>query len=290
MRRIGVLLSLVFVMVFMTTSLAFAALELESSYPEDGGTDYQSMNFAVKLYFNEDVRAEGNSDAVHMYDSSNNKVDCRLVYSNKEEGLALVVVNGDLKQNTEYKLVVDDTFQSASGELLGVPKEISFKTRDASKDATVNMVMMGGMMLAVIVLTTRTMKKDKDKDKAAKDKKEDNKVNPYKVAKEKGKSVEEVVAKDQKAKDKAAIAAAKEKALREKEIAKILKEESKGVKYIRSDWKRVKAPRPISAGGSTYKSGTKAKAEAEAKLAAAKKAAGTTNPKKGKSKAKKKSK
>ncbi len=288
MRRIGVLLSLVFVMVFMTTSLAFATLELESSYPEDGGTDYQSMNFAVKLYFNEDVRAEGNSDAVHMYDSDKNKVDCRLVYSNKEEGLALVVVNGDLKQNAEYKLVVDDTFQSASGELLGVPKEISFKTRDASKDATINMVMMGGMMLAVIVLTTRTMKKDKEK--AVKEKKEDNKVNPYKVAKEKGTSVEEVVAKDQKAKDKAAIAAAKEKALKEKEIAKILKEESKGVKYIRSDWKKVKVPRPISAGGSTYKSGTKAKAEAEAKLAAAKKAAGTTNPKKGKSKAKKKSK
>lgn len=288
MRKIGVLLSLISIMILMTTSLSFGALELESSYPEDGGEDYQSMNFAVKLYFNQDVKAEENLDAVHMYDSKNRIVSSRLVYSNKETGLALVVVDGDLKENSEYKLIVDDTFQSASGELLGVDKEINFKTRDMSKDATVNMVLMGGMMVAVIVLTTRTMKKDKNKPE--KDKKEENKVNPYKVAKEKGKSVEEIVAQDLKAKEKAALAAAKEKALKEKEIAKILGEERKGVKTIKSDWKKVKAPRPVSAGGSTYKSGTKKKAEAEAKSMAEKKAAGTTNPKKGKSKAKNKNK
>lgn len=288
MKKIGVLLSLISILVLMTTSLSFGALELESSYPEDGGEDYQSMNFAVKLYFNEDIKAETNSDAVHMYDNKNQKVNSRLVYSNKEPGLALVVVEGDLKQNTEYKLVIDDTFESASGELLGVDKEINFKTRDMSKDATVNMAMMGGMMVAVIVLTTRTMKKDKNKPE--KEKKEENKVNPYKVAKEKGKSVKEIVEQDQKAKEKAALAAAKEQAFKEKEIAKILAEERKGTKTVKSDWKKVKAPRPVSAGGSGYKSGTKKKAEAEAKAIAEKKAAGTTNPKKGKSKAKNKSK
>ncbi len=288
MRKIGVLLSLVSILVLLTTSLSFGALELEASYPEDGGTDYQSMNFAVKLYFNQDVKAEENTDAVQMYDSQNKKVASRLAYSNKEPGLALVIVEGDLKENSEYRLVVDGEFQSASGEILGVDKEISFKTRDMSKDATINMIMMGAMMVAIIVLTTRTMKKDQQK--AAKEKKEESKVNPYKVAKEKGKSVEEIVAADQKAKEKAALAAAKEKALKEKEIAKILQEEQKGVKTVRSDWKRVKSPRPVSAGGSIYKSGTKAKAEEEAKAAAAKKAAGTTNPKKGKSKVKKKSK
>lgn len=64
---------------------------------------------------------------------------------------------------------------------------------------TVNMVLMGVMMAAVVVLSTRTMKKSKDNDgKDSKDKRDEKKVNPYKVAKEKGKSVEEVVAKDQK--------------------------------------------------------------------------------------------
>lgn len=290
MRRIGAVISLIIVLVLSCTTLAFGALELERSYPEDGGSDYQAMNFAVKLYFNQNVAVKENAESVHFYDADNKKVDFTVVFSEKEEGLALVAANGDLQQNMEYRLVVDDTFQSLSGEFLEDDIHIKFSTRDSSKDMTVNMVLMGVMMAAVVVLSTRTMKKSKDGDgKDGKDKKDDKKVNPYKVAKEKGKSVEEIVAKDQRAKEKSQQAAQKAKEQKDKDIAKILEE--KGMtreEALDPNHKKVKAPRPIKEGGSDYKSGTKAKEEAKKKEAAKKRAATTTNPKQGKGKTKKK--
>lgn len=290
MRRIGAVISLIIVLVLSCTTLAFGALELERSYPEDGGSDYQAMNFAVKLYFNQNVAVKENAESVHFYDSDNKKIDFTVVFSEKEEGLALVAAEGDLQQNMEYRLVVDDTFQSLSGELLEEDVHIKFSTRDSSKDMTVNMVLMGVMMLAVVVLSTRTMKKSKDGDgKDGKDKKDDKKVNPYKVAKEKGKSVEEIVAKNQRAKEKSQQAAQKAKEQKDKDIAKILEE--KGMTREEAydpNLKKVKAPRPIKEAGSDYKSGTKAKEEAKKKEAAKKRAATTTNPKQGKGKAKKK--
>lgn len=292
MRRIGVVISLIIVLVLVSTTLAFGALELESSFPEDGGSDYQAVNFAVKLYFNEDVAVAENENSVHFYDANNKKIDFTIAFSEKEEGLALVAATGDLEQNMSYRVVVDDTFQSVSGELLDKDEFINFSTRDASKDMTVNMVLMGVMMAAVVVISTRSTKKSKDKNvKGSKDKSNDKKVNPYKVAKEKGKSVEEVVAKDQKAKEKSQQLSQKEKEKKEKEIAKILEEKGKRNK-VESDpnHKKVKAPRPIKDGGSDYKSGTKARQEAAEKEALKKKTSGTTNPKQVKGKTKKKKK
>ena len=67
-------------------------------------------------------------------------------------------------------------------------------------------------------------------------------VNPYKVAKKTGKSVEDIVAKDQKKKEKSASALArKERHKRENKVE------------ISSNNMRVSAPRPISEAGSTYK-------------------------------------
>lgn len=289
MRRIGLVISLIIVLLVSCTTMAFGALELESSFPEDGGSDYQAMNFAVKLYFNQDVAIEENADSVHFYDSENNKVDFTIVFSEKEEGLALVAAQGDLEQNMGYRVVVDDTFQSVSGEFLEDDLSINFSTRDTSKDMTVNMVLMGLMMAAVVVISTRSTKKSKEKD--VKGKGDDKKVNPYKVAKEKGKSVEEVVAKDQRAKEKAAIAAQKDKEQKEKDIAKILEKKGHADSSLEDpNHKKVKSRRPINAAGSDYKSGTKARQEAAEKEAAKRKTAGTTNPKQGKGKSKSKKK
>jgi methionine-rich copper-binding protein CopC len=287
MKRRGFLVILIAVLLMSTTSMAFGALVLEESFPEDGGTDYQAINFAVKLYFNQDVNVEDNVKAIRFTDSENNKVDFTIAYSPKEEGLALVAVQGDLKENTQYQLVVDESFQSVSGEFLEEPIRLHFSTRDTSKDMTVNMVLMGAMMVAVLFLSTKAMKNKDEKGK--KPKKEEDKVNPYKVAKEKGKSVEEVVAKDKKAKERAAVAEAKARAQKEKEIARILEERAAKEKFYEDgNRKRVKQPRPIREAGSEYKSGTKARAEKEARAEEQRKKSGTTNPKKGTSKAKKK--
>jgi hypothetical protein len=58
--------------------------------------------------------------------------------------------------------------------------------------------------------------------------------------------------------------------------------------YESGNRKRVKRPRPVRDAGSTYKSGTKDRAEAEARKEEQRKKTGTTNPKKGKTKANKK--
>ena len=287
MRRIGAVISLIVVLIMSSTTLAFGALELENSFPEDGGSGYQAMNFAVKLYFNQDVAVKENRDAIHFYDADNKKVDFTIAFSEKEEGLALIAAKGDLQQDMKYRVVVDDTFQSASGEFLEKSLQIKFATRDTSKDMTLNMVLMGIMMVAVVILSTKTMKKPKDGEgKDGKDKKAANKkVNPYKVAKEKGKSVEQVVAKDQKSKEKAQQALKKAKDQKEKDIAEILEAKGKHAKVkYNPNHKKVTAPRPIKDGGSEYISGTKAKKAAAEKEAAKKRASGTTNPKQGKGK------
>ena len=81
MRRIGAVISLIIVLVLSCTTLAFGALELERSYPEDGGSDYQAMNFAVKLYFNQNVAVNENAESVHFYDADNKKIDFTVVFS-----------------------------------------------------------------------------------------------------------------------------------------------------------------------------------------------------------------
>ena len=99
-------------------------------------------------------------------------------------------------------------------------------------------------MAGMIFYTTRATKKAMEKENQAKGKSET--VNPYKEAKRTGKSVEEIVAKDQQRKAKEAAAREKQRA-REAEIEATLEEEPV------SSNKRVSGPKPISAAGSTYK-------------------------------------
>lgn len=287
MKRILILISMLMVLLMATTQMAFGTLVLEKSSPKDGGDNYQAVNFAVKLYFNQDVNLEKNKNAIHFYDEENKAVDFTLAFSTKETGLALVAVNGDLLQNAKYRVVVDETFESVTGELLKAPITIHFATRDTSKDMTVNMVLMGGMMAVVMVLSTRSLKKKDEEGK--KTKKTDDKVNPYKVAKEKGKSVEEVVAKDAKAKERARVQKEKQEAEKEKAKAEILKSKGRGsVDLVDPNKKKVRERKPITLAGSTYKSGKKAIFEAELKKEEARRKAGTTNPKKKRTTGKKK--
>jgi hypothetical protein len=119
---------------------------------------------------------------------------------------------------------------------------------------TVSMVMMGVMVVGMVYFTSRTAKKEAEKAKVEKE----EAVNPYKLAKETGKSVEEIVALEQKKKEKKAQKDAKKQ--RQKEENKV---------EISKDNKRVSKRRPISEGGSEYKTG---RAAIAARKAAAEKA------------------
>ena len=185
----------------------------------------------------------------------------------------------EVQQEMTYTLHIDENLVSASGDTLSdkalAESDISFTTVNQSKTNTVNMLMMVAMIVVMIFFTMRGNKKE-----AEKNPKKEEKVNPYKEAKRTGKSVEEIVAKDEKAKAKKAAKEAKiaeeEAKEREKEEARIAEEEAR---IAAAGRKRGSRPRPISEGGSTYVTGRKALAEQKAKEEAAKRAAGTTNPK-----------
>lgn len=271
MKRIGAILCLSLLLVLMTTSFSFATgLELTDTYPRDGGKGMQLVNTGVKLYFNEPMKSakaiKADEDCFKFTDQDGKVQKIKVVYSNKEPNQILVLINQTLEQKTTYKLTISKDLMSQSGNTLGKEQTISFTTRDTSMDTKVNMGMMAVMMIGMVWFTSRSAKSHVKKELLAEGK--EDIVNPYKVAKETGKSVEEIVAKDQKEKEK-------HKKKREKMLAKHEEDRAEAQAPDNGNM-RVKAPRKISEGGSTYVTGRKAKAEAEARKRAA---AGTTNPK-----------
>jgi len=290
MKRLGAIISLTLLIVMLTTSFAFAStLDLVKSYPENGDGGFQIVNTGVKLYFNEPIlnkkNEEVNNEAIKILNSKGKEMSIKTYYSTKETGLVLVLMEGTLETNTEYTIKVSEDFISAKGDPLSKPIKLTFKTRDTSKDTTVNMVMMGMMLVGVLFISSRNMKKQaaKKQEEYAKE----QKVNPYKVSKETGKSVQEVVQKNAKDKEKKARQDAKDKPNNRKSGSGEEKSQAidKGPNYY-----KVKSAKPISLAGSSYKTGRKAKAEEAAAKEAAAKKAGTTRPKNQSGKAKNKKK
>ncbi|MDD4564624.1 MAG: hypothetical protein PHE79_04005 [Eubacteriales bacterium] len=286
MKRAGIVLSLSILMTLMSFSICFASgLQLVDSYPKNGSNDSTLENVVVKLYFNEDVSAEevqkDNKEAFKFTNGKGKELPLRILYPKNNDEI-WVLVNQSLESDSDYKLVISGDLKVPNGDTLGEDQTVDFTTRNTGTDTTVNMVLMGIMMTGMIVFTSistkRALKKEEEK------KAEEKKINPYKVAKETGKSVEDVVAKTEKDKERARVRAER----KNRRMASKDDKSDEGSGDV-NDNKRVKGPRSISVTGSTYITGRKAEAEKERARAAAKAAAGTTRPKgaTGKSKNKK---
>ncbi len=279
MKRAGIILSLSILMILTSFSFCFASgLELLKSYPEDGSDNSRPENFAVKLFFNEDVSAKEvqkqNEAAFRFTTDKGKELPIRVLYNDKKPKEMLVLVDQTLESNTSYQLHISSDLQLVNGDTLGEDKTINLKTRNLNTDNTVNMALMGVMMVGMIFFTSISTKRQLKKQEEEEAAKGEAKVNPYKVAKETGKSVEDIVAKTEKEKAKARAQAEKKNKnkAQQQDKSTVEKDEAR-------DTKRVTGPRPISAAGSTYITGRKAKAEKEREKAAAKAAAGTTRPK-----------
>lgn len=279
MKKLGVILSLSILMTLLSFSMCFASgLELLDSYPQNGSNESRPENFLVKLYFNEDVSAtevqKDNEKAFKFTDPKGETLPIKVLYDSKKPKEIWVMVNETLQQDSSYKLYISGDLKVANGDTLGKDTTLKMKTRSTSTDNNVNMAMMGVMMVGMIFFTSlstkRTLKKQEEEAKAD----DSVKVNPYKLAKETGKSVEDIVAKTEKEKEKAKEKAEKKNKGKSDNRSKI-DEETESAK----DTKRVTGARPISVTGSTYITGRKEKAEKEREKAAAKAAAGTTRPK-----------
>ena len=303
MRRLGVTCAILMLALLFQTAASFAAgtLQIMKTHPQDGATGIYPLNFAIKVSFDRDV-----SSAKGMYVNNNSFVVTgpadpetnrpevimpTVLYDPKNPEMVLVVINQDLEANTEYKLTISGDFTTAQGNVLGDDYIIRFTTRDMSRDMQTSMIMMMVFLVIIMIITTKQAKRKAQKEAEEKDKK--RKVNPYKVSKETGKSVTEIVEKDEKQKRKKAAEEAKLKVKEPEYDDEYEYEDEYDEYYEENDNHRVAGPRRISM-FSKYKSGKKAKAEAAKKkaeaAAKAKAAAGTTNPKNqsGKSKNKKK--
>ncbi|MDO4546439.1 MAG: Ig-like domain-containing protein [Bacillota bacterium] len=257
MKRIGAILCLSMMLIFMSASVCFAGqgdLAIKDQYPKDGATGTAVENASIKIWFNQDVRPKSkdirkaNKSEIKLVDEKGKAVPIYVAYSPDEEGLMMVLSSNDAKieGDTEYTLTIGAGFQASNGDTLAKGDKVSFTTLNQSQATTVNMVMMGVMMVGMIFFSSRSMKKQQEKERAEKGKRDT--VNPYKEAKRTGKSVEEIVERDQKAKEKEAAAAAKRKAKQQGKSGNSGKDKEQA-----ADKKRVAGPRPISAAGGTYK-------------------------------------
>ncbi len=273
MKRTGAILCLVMVMLMMTSTLCFGTeggLKINEQYPADGATGTTIDNAGVKIWFNQDVEPKNdeirkiNSDAVKLVNEEGKELPTRVVYSPDEEGVMMVLVDTkkQLEGDMEYTMTIDETFQATSGDTLVGGDKVTFKTINQKRTMTVNMVLMFVMMGGMMIFATKSTQHDKKKEKEAKGKHDT--VNPYKEAKRTGKSVEEIVAKDQKNKEREAAAKAKRDAKYAKEKEEARREEMNIC--------RVAGPRPISAAGGKYR-----KPKKETKVVKSNK--GTTRPK-----------
>lgn len=272
MKRIGALVCLMVMIVSVLAPASFAANEtnsqkagfaIENSIPHNKDTGVSVENLSVKIYFNQDVIPannkieKANAKQFKLTDKNGKKVPIKVYYSDKEEGLLMVVSDVRSKEakknstgiegNMNYTLTIGKNLQAADGSKLGQQETIKFKTLDQQKSTRVYIILMAVMIVGMIVFTTRSAKKAAEKEEQ--DSGKSKTVNPYKEAKRTGKSVEEIVAKDQQRKVKEAEAYARKRA-KEAEIMASLEEDD--AEEISSN-KRVSGPRPISASGSTYK-------------------------------------
>ena len=296
MKRISAILSVCLLVIMLSAVSGFAGnLQVDLSNPKDGDTGMAKDNLGVKLYFNQDMYSKkynkANEKCFSITDEKGKEIPIIVVFNSKKgyENQVLVLEDTNSKYKVEqemtYTLHIDEKLVSATGDTLSdkalTESDISFTTVNQSKTNMINMLMMVAMIVVMIFFTIRGSKKE-----AEKNPKKEEKVNPYKEAKRTGKSVEEIVAKDEKAKAKRAAKEAKiaeeEAREREAEEARAAEEEAR---LAAAGRKRVSRPRPISEGGSAYVTGRKALAEKKAAEEEARRAAGTTNPKhKGKKK------
>jgi hypothetical protein len=278
---------------FLATAPCFAeGLKLVNNYPEEGSKASPPTNLGIKLFFDNNVTAlalrERNEACFKLWDDEGKSVPLEILYTETDPNYILAIAEPEdtklgLGSDREYRFEIAQELEALDGSTLDAPEFITFRTRNTDRDMGVNMALMGVMVVGMLAFSMISMRRQVKKKAASEGK--DQKVNPYRVAKETGKSVSEVVAQEEKKKKKDA---KKKSASASKDAAGKPTEESASESAAGPRVKRVKGPRPIAAAGSSYKTGRKAAAEEKARREAARLAKGTTKPKNKSTKGKKK--
>jgi len=253
MKRRYLVALLTAIMVMASTAVSWAASDftLVSSYPEDGQKNTSMENVGVKLTFsnpvNSDTAKATDESLIKMYDEDGGEVPIKVLFSDNDDGLVLAVADSNdedftVKNNADYKLVIDADFVDNDGNTLGTEQTITFKTYNQKVNNIVNMVMMFVMFGGIMVISMRqNMKKEEDEPK--KEEPKEVAFNPYKEAKRTGKSVEEIVAAHEKEEAKAAKRKARKK---KKEEETVNEKKIENCAELLTNVYHVHAPAPIS--------------------------------------------
>ena len=310
-RSTGIVFMVAAAMLILTFAFAAPAsaadgtLNFIKSTPSSGDSNVPIENVGVKLFFDSNVTDysvwAANSTAFKLTDPDGNPVDYNAYPGQKagEEGYILVIAKpipvkegypGQLIQSAIYTLTISSDLMAVSGARLGEDVKISFETMDMAANSRLSMIVMVLMMVGAIVLmfftNYRKMRAEAEAAALAK-------ANPYRIAKDKNISIDEAKELIEKAKEKnqkqLEKTGGKAPVIEEKKSATPRLDSKKKAKKTH----KVKGPRPVSEGGSSFKTGRKGlkarKARAEAAQQAAQKSrkgsgSGSKRNKKGKGK------
>jgi len=262
MKRAGaiLLLTLMISMLFGLTAFGAEDFKVVSTTPKNGDEGMSMENMGVKVTFSQPVYNEENekfnSALCSLTDESGETLDCRVIFNEKkpEEVLILAVTETtkrgqvtNIKGDTKYTMTIQPGFLSADGQELPQQFSVTFKTLNPKTTTTVSIGMMA-LMMGAMVFAMRKGANQTEEDKTDKLRREANeKINPYKIAKETGRPVEEIIAEEQKRQEKIAAKLRRKEEKEAKEKAKIDKyRKEKKIDIASGDNLRVPGPRPIS--------------------------------------------
>lgn len=240
--------------------------EIVETYPADGAKNAAVENLGVKFTFSSPIDAEANHEAnakcFSLIGPEGNTLPTKIYYNPKDSTQLLLLYDttetGPLTggSSEHYQVKVSGNLVDNEGNVLGQDINIGFDTINQTFNTGVYMVIMVLMMGGMVFFTTRQARKKAAEGTQDGRAPKEEAFNPYKEAKRTGKSVAEVTAIHEREVAKAEAKAAK-KNVREYDEDYEDEEEFDNGNY------KVKGPRPISAGGSSYITGRKALAEAK---------------------------
>lgn len=288
-RKAAAILALMVGMMAAAGSLGYAegveGLELTKITPKDGESGKQITNMAIKMAFNEKMATEENvkenSGCFSVQTTDGKTLKFSAVYDEEKYPNDIwLIMEDDLESDTEYVVTISGDLKSVAGHTLGEEMTSSFQTRNTKTDNNISMLLTFGMMGLMFYTTSKVAKKAQEQQ--AKENGTELELNPYKIAKEKGISVEEAVSYVEKEKAKVE-KAAKKKAARAQRAAIAEAEEDDGEEELALNTYRVKKPHSIKEAGAPIPKSVirrnKEKKEAE-RLAAERRKANSAGKKK----------
>ncbi len=251
----------------MSSVACFAGtFSVNETTPVNGQKETSIDNLCVKMYFDQDVSFEktlkGQKALFKIEDKDGKRIPIKVLYDKKEHVILALAYDEKtnsssniVEQNAEYTFTVDKALKDDQGDTFA-PKDqesvdengnfqISFTTQNTKRASTVNFIMMAVMFGGIFFFSSRSMKKQQQEDEKEKKR---AKVNPYEEARRTGKSVEEIIAREEKQK-------AKDAAKKQKREEARRKQEAEELEALRATYYKVSKPRPISEAGSKIVSG-----------------------------------